>query len=71
MVYESREYLNSRRYFLTCRSERSEESPDKLSFVAQFVGDSSLPAVAQNDMIILILDTLLVLINVKGNRMRI
>ena len=47
----------SRRDTASGRCERSEESPDKLRHNAQFVGDSSLPAVVQNDMIILVLDT--------------
>jgi len=51
---------------VTCRSERSEESPRKLSLSAQFPGDShlhcvpaqvSLPSVVQNDIMFLMLDT--------------
>ena len=54
------EYLISRRYIIECHSERSEESPENLSLMAQFLGDPSLPAlrVVQDDMIILDLDAI-------------
>src|SRR6476661_5021 len=41
----------------TCRSERSEESPKNLSLEAQILGDSSLPMVVQNDIVIWMLET--------------
>ena len=52
------EYLISRRYIIGCHSERSEESPENLSLMAQFLGDPSLPSVVQDDMIILDLDAI-------------